>query len=29
LTLVPGLNDGDDHSKALAAIIQNQLEGWI
>lgn len=29
LTLVPGLNDDDDHAAALAAIIRKGLEGWI
>jgi protoporphyrin/coproporphyrin ferrochelatase len=29
LTLVPGLNDDDDHAAALAAIIKSRLEGWI
>jgi ferrochelatase len=28
LTLVPGLNDGDDHAAALAAIVKNRLAGW-
>ncbi|HEY2678415.1 MAG TPA: ferrochelatase [Steroidobacteraceae bacterium] len=28
LTLVPGLNDGDDHAEALAAVVGNQLKGW-
>ena len=28
LTLVPGLNDDDDHAAALAAIIKKSLEGW-
>jgi protoporphyrin/coproporphyrin ferrochelatase len=28
LTLVPGLNDGDDHAAALAAIVKNRLTGW-
>jgi ferrochelatase len=28
LTLVPGLNDDDDHAAALTAIIKNRLEGW-
>jgi ferrochelatase len=28
LTLVPGLNDGDDHAAALAAIVRNRLAGW-
>jgi protoporphyrin/coproporphyrin ferrochelatase len=28
LTLVPGLNDDDDHAAALAAIINNRLTGW-
>jgi protoporphyrin/coproporphyrin ferrochelatase len=29
LTLVPGLNDDDDHAAALAAIVRNRLTGWI
>jgi ferrochelatase len=29
LTLVPGLNDGDDHAAALAAIVKNRLRGWV
>ena len=29
LTLVPALNDGDDHAAVLTAVIQKQLEGWI
>jgi ferrochelatase len=29
LTLVPGLNDGDDHAQALAAIVEHQLKGWL
>jgi protoporphyrin/coproporphyrin ferrochelatase len=29
LTLVPGLNDGDDHAHALAAIIKHRLQGWL
>ena len=29
LTLVPALNDADQHVEALADIVQNQLEGWI
>jgi ferrochelatase len=28
LTLVPGLNDDDDHAAALAAIIKKRLDGW-
>ena len=28
LTLVPGLNDDDQHAAALAAIIKNRLLGW-
>jgi protoporphyrin/coproporphyrin ferrochelatase len=28
LTLVPGLNDGDDHAAALAAIVKSRLKGW-
>jgi protoporphyrin/coproporphyrin ferrochelatase len=29
LTLVPALNDDDRHVQALAAIVQNQVRGWI
>jgi len=29
LTLVPGLNDGEDHVAALAAIVKSRLAGWI
>jgi len=29
LTLVPGLNDDDDHAAALAAIVKNRLKGWV
>jgi ferrochelatase len=29
LTLVPALNDDDDHAALLTAIIQRQLKGWI
>jgi protoporphyrin/coproporphyrin ferrochelatase len=29
LTLVPGLNDDDDHAAALTALIKNKLEGWL
>lgn len=29
LTLVPGLNDDDDHAQALAAIITNRLACWV
>ena len=29
LTLVPALNDDDRHALALAAIVRNQLQGWI
>jgi protoporphyrin/coproporphyrin ferrochelatase len=29
LTLVPALNDDDAHAQALAAIVRNQLQGWI
>jgi protoheme ferro-lyase len=29
LTLVPGLNDNDDHAEALAAIIKDRLKGWV
>jgi ferrochelatase len=29
LTLVPGLNDDDDHAQALVAIITNKLTDWI
>ena len=29
LTLVPALNDDDRHAQALAAIVRNQLQGWI
>lgn len=29
LTLVPALNDDDRHAQALAAIVKNQLQGWI
>jgi len=28
LTLVPGLNDGDAHAAALAALIKDRLQGW-
>ena len=28
LTLVPALNDDDRHAQALAAIVENQLQGW-
>jgi ferrochelatase len=29
LTLVPALNDDDQHVDALATIVQRQLKGWI
>lgn len=29
LTLVPGLNDGDDHVAALTAVIKSRLSGWL
>jgi protoporphyrin/coproporphyrin ferrochelatase len=29
LTLVPALNDDDRHAQVLAAIVGNQLQGWI
>jgi ferrochelatase len=29
LTLVAGLNDDDEHARALAAIIRNRLTGWV
>jgi len=29
LTLVPALNDGERHAEVLAAIVRNQLEGWV
>jgi ferrochelatase len=29
LTLVPALNDGDRHARALAAIVTNRLKGWV
>jgi protoporphyrin/coproporphyrin ferrochelatase len=29
LTLVPCLNDGDDHAEALAAIVNSRLKSWI
>jgi ferrochelatase len=29
LTLVPCLNDSDEHAEALANIVQNQLCGWV
>ena len=29
LTLVPALNDGDDHAAMLTALIKRQLCGWI
>jgi ferrochelatase len=29
LTLVPALNDDDGHAKVLAAIVENQLQGWV
>jgi len=28
LTLAPALNDGDGHARMLAAIVENQLQGW-
>jgi ferrochelatase len=29
LTLVPALNDGDQHADALVNIVQNQMAGWV
>jgi len=29
LTLVPALNDDDQHASVLAAIVKSQLHGWI
>src|ERR1700689_4030307 len=29
LTLVPGLNDDDEHAAALAAIVKSRLTGWV
>jgi ferrochelatase len=29
LTLVPGLNDDEEHAQALAAIIKNRLADWV
>lgn len=29
LTLVPCLNDDDGHAQVLAAIAENQLQGWV
>ena len=29
LTLVPALNDDDRHAQVLAAIVENQLKGWV
>jgi ferrochelatase len=29
LTLVPALNDDDGHAQVLAAIVENQLQGWV
>jgi len=29
LTLVPALNDDDRHAQVLAAIVKNQLQGWM
>jgi ferrochelatase len=29
LTLVPALNDDDRHAEVLAAIVENQLKGWV
>lgn len=29
LTLVPGLNDDEEHAQALAGIIGNRLNGWV
>ena len=29
LTLVPALNDDDRHARVLAAIVENQLRGWV
>jgi ferrochelatase len=29
LTLVPGLNDDEDHAAALTALIKNGLKGWV
>jgi len=29
LSLVPALNDHDDHAEALAAIVQRHLGGWL
>jgi ferrochelatase len=29
LTLVPALNDDDSHAQVLAAMVGNQLQGWV
>jgi ferrochelatase len=29
LSLVPGLNDDDDHAQALAALVKRRLAGWL
>jgi ferrochelatase len=29
LTLVPALNDDERHAEVLAAIVRNQLQGWV
>jgi ferrochelatase len=29
LTLVPALNDDDQHAQVLAAIAENQIQGWV
>jgi protoporphyrin/coproporphyrin ferrochelatase len=29
LTLVPGLNEGDQHVEALAGIVKSRLQGWL
>jgi ferrochelatase len=29
LTLVPALNDDDEHAQVLAAIAEKQLQGWV
>jgi ferrochelatase len=29
LSLVPGLNDEDEHAAALADIVKTRLKGWV
>jgi protoporphyrin/coproporphyrin ferrochelatase len=29
LSLVPALNDGDDHARLLAAVVERHLGGWL